>query len=150
MICKYNSAAVDRGVKVVHCCGFDCVPVDLGTLMAVQKLQENGCVVHEAKCIAIAKGSASGGTIASATGTVEGLSFNELAELRDPYYLVDNVRFARHLYAFAAHDAPSQPAPERVQYTNNVFVEYDKDVQASVTFACCFATSHIFLGKGNA
>jgi short subunit dehydrogenase-like uncharacterized protein len=30
---KHNAAAQSKGVKIVHCCGYDSVPSDLGTLM---------------------------------------------------------------------------------------------------------------------
>lgn len=30
---KYHTAAAAKGIKVVHCCGFDSIPSDLGALM---------------------------------------------------------------------------------------------------------------------
>lgn len=38
-IAKHARAAEARGVRVVHCCGYDSVPSDLGTLLVVDHAQ---------------------------------------------------------------------------------------------------------------
>ena len=57
-----------KKLKIVHCCGVDCIPSDLGTqMMAEHLLNKNGDVVVEEIRLNLldAKGEASGGTIAS-------------------------------------------------------------------------------------
>lgn len=37
-----------KGVKIVHCCGYDSVPSDIGTLVAVNEMrQKHGCGVSQ-------------------------------------------------------------------------------------------------------
>lgn len=38
---------VYTGAKIVHCCGFDSVPSDLGCLMMVNHMKENGVTPTE-------------------------------------------------------------------------------------------------------
>ena len=40
MMKAHNAEATRKGVKVVHCCGFDSIPSDLGTLFMVDYMQE--------------------------------------------------------------------------------------------------------------
>lgn len=57
-----------KKLKIVHCCGFDCIPSDLGAqMMAEHLLNKHGDVVVEEIRLNVldAKGEASGGTIAS-------------------------------------------------------------------------------------
>lgn len=35
MIDQHHEAATAGGVKIVHCCGYDSIPSDLGTLLVV-------------------------------------------------------------------------------------------------------------------
>ena len=35
----YHDEAVRKGVKIVHCCGFDSIPSDLGTAVIVDHMQ---------------------------------------------------------------------------------------------------------------
>lgn len=39
---KYHDTAKEKQVKIVHCCGFDSVPSDLGTLLVVDHLNKLG------------------------------------------------------------------------------------------------------------
>lgn len=57
-----------KKLKIVNCCGFDCIPSDLGTQMMVEHLFSKGgdVMVEEVRLNVLdAKGEASGGTIAS-------------------------------------------------------------------------------------
>ena len=38
---RFDVAARARGVAIVHCCGYDSIPSDLGTLMVVRHLQRS-------------------------------------------------------------------------------------------------------------
>ena len=39
---KYHDTAKDKNVRIVHCCGFDSMPSDLGTLLVVDHLNKLG------------------------------------------------------------------------------------------------------------
>jgi len=39
MITKHHDEAARQGVKIVHCCGFDSVPSDLGTQAVVEHIK---------------------------------------------------------------------------------------------------------------
>jgi len=64
MYVKYHRAAVQSGARMVHACGFDSIPHDLGVLMAVKELGATGEV--RARGVVRAKGMLSGGTFHSA------------------------------------------------------------------------------------
>ncbi len=72
MIDRYETQAKNSGARIVHCCGFDSIPSDLGVVF-LQKLahqqfsQSCNTVKMRVKTI---KGGASGGTIASMINAV--------------------------------------------------------------------------------
>lgn len=37
---RYHADAAAAGVKIVHCCGWDCIPADLGALLVAQYAQD--------------------------------------------------------------------------------------------------------------
>ena len=39
---KYHEAAKEKNVRIVHCCGFDSIPSDLGTCLVVDHLNSLG------------------------------------------------------------------------------------------------------------
>ena len=45
---KYHEAAKEKGVRIVHCCGFDSIPSDLGTCLVVDHLSRLGKYVLHA------------------------------------------------------------------------------------------------------
>lgn len=63
----HHEEAEDSGARIVHCCGYDSIPSDLGTLMMQDAMHErHGVHAQEVKCFAgETKGYASGGTVAS-------------------------------------------------------------------------------------
>ncbi len=63
-----HSAAVRTGARLVHCCGFDSVPHDLGVLLTVQQLPSG--VPLRVRGAVRAAAAASGGTLQSALGQV--------------------------------------------------------------------------------
>ena len=67
MLEKYEAKAKASGARIVHCCGFDSVPSDMGVYFLQQQAeQEFGCVAPSVKMrVKAAKGGMSGGTIAS-------------------------------------------------------------------------------------
>jgi len=88
---RHEDAAKASGARIVHCCGFDSIPSDLGVHFlqrhAVDQFGET-CSKIDMRVIKM-KGGASGGTIASMINMVKEASANpELRrELKDPYSL---------------------------------------------------------------
>jgi len=88
---RHEADAIKSGARIVHCCGFDSIPSDLG----VHFLQRNALEQFGQTCARIdmrvvsMKGGASGGTIASMINMVkEAVSDADLRrELQDPYSL---------------------------------------------------------------
>lgn len=63
---KYHATAEASGAKIIHSCGFDSIPYDLGVLYTVEQLPEG--VPISVKGYIRAGGTASGGTYHSAIG----------------------------------------------------------------------------------
>ena len=73
MIDAHHSEAQAREVKIVHCCGYDSIPSDLGVLMMYEAMSSE--TLDEVKFFAGAsKGGFSGGTIASMLNVLENAS----------------------------------------------------------------------------
>ena len=66
MYVRHHAAAADSGARIVHACGFDSIPQDLGVHFTVAQLPE-GVPIHVDGYVR-AGGNASGGTVASALG----------------------------------------------------------------------------------
>lgn len=73
MIDKYSDAARDSGARILHCCGYDSVPSDIGAWF----LQREARRLHGTTCDSIkmivkaAKGGLSGGTFSSMLNLME-------------------------------------------------------------------------------
>ena len=91
MIDQHHDAAASSGARIVHCCGFDSVPMDIGVWFLQQEAKER----HGAYCDSIAmfvkatRGGPSGGTIASVLNLIkEARADRNVARvLGDPYGL---------------------------------------------------------------
>ncbi|MCG8415571.1 MAG: saccharopine dehydrogenase NADP-binding domain-containing protein [Pseudomonadales bacterium] len=68
MIAAYQDTAKESGARIVHCCGFDSIPSDLGVkFLQEQALEKFGNPCSEVKMgVKAMQGGASGGTVASA------------------------------------------------------------------------------------
>jgi short subunit dehydrogenase-like uncharacterized protein len=66
MYVRHHAAAVASGARLVHCCGFDSIPHDLGAQFTVEQLPEG--VPLKVEGFVRAGGKPSGGTLASALG----------------------------------------------------------------------------------
>jgi short subunit dehydrogenase-like uncharacterized protein len=92
MIDAHHEAAARTGARIVHCCGFDSIPSDLGTLMMQHTMRErHGAALDEVRLFAgESRGSASGGTIASMLYVAEEARHDKSVRriLADPYSLV--------------------------------------------------------------
>jgi short subunit dehydrogenase-like uncharacterized protein len=64
MYVRYHERAVESGARLVHCCGFDSIPHDLGAWFTVQQLPEG--VPIKVEGFVRAGGRPSGGTVHSA------------------------------------------------------------------------------------
>lgn len=114
MIDQYADQARESGARIVHSCGFDSIPFDLGVYY-VQELarQRFGAPARVVKGrVLAAKGGASGGTVASALATMENIG--------DPF--VRSVM--RDIYSLAPDDAAKRPR----QPDGNT-PHYDKDTE---------------------
>lgn len=91
MMDKHQAAAQTSGARIVHACGFDSIPSDLG----VQFLQEHAIREYGAPCrrinlfVKAIKGGGSGGTIASGLNALDEARKNKDAArvMVDPYSL---------------------------------------------------------------
>lgn len=89
MIKQFTRDAVNSKALIVHSCGFDSVPSDLCTLLAVQKLKSSGNDVKVGKVISSfkMKGGPSGGTILTMLTAVGDKSSENQAVNRNPFAL---------------------------------------------------------------
>lgn len=91
MIDAHEQEAERTGARIVHCCGYDSIPSDLGTLMVQKAFKErHGKYASEVKMAAVdMRGAFSGGTIASMMNIVDELKENPSIRkvLGDPYAL---------------------------------------------------------------
>jgi short subunit dehydrogenase-like uncharacterized protein len=94
MIDEHHERARATGARIVHCCGFDSIPSDLGTLMLqdlAREAFESRCV--EVKCFAgEQRGGTSGGTAASMIEVADEAARDRSVRrlLADPYALDPN------------------------------------------------------------
>ncbi|MGF1510041.1 MAG: saccharopine dehydrogenase family protein [Myxococcota bacterium] len=90
MIDTHHERAAQNGARIVHCCGFDSIPSDLGTFALQEALiDRDGRPAEEVKLFVMgAKGGVSGGTIASLFNVLEETSSKEVRRtLASPYSL---------------------------------------------------------------
>lgn len=85
---RAHKIAVKSGAKIVHCCGFDSIPSDLGALMMVHEMRRKGKIVGDVRYISgISKGAASGGTLATMLNMMDTNTPAQMKKLSDPYLL---------------------------------------------------------------
>ncbi len=91
MIDEHSAAAEASGARIVHACGFDSIPSDLGVWFTQQRAAERfGAPCEQVSMrVATMKGGASGGTIASMLNLVEEAVADPTLRklLADPYVL---------------------------------------------------------------
>jgi short subunit dehydrogenase-like uncharacterized protein len=91
MIDTHHAAAAASGARIVHCCGFDSIPSDLGVFFLSEALRARGRELARADAFLVdSKGGASGGTLASAFGVAEEMQRDPAlrSSLANPYVLV--------------------------------------------------------------
>ena len=99
----HEEAAKSSGARIVHCCGFDSIPSDLGVFVLQQAAQERfgGPLTRVGLRVKAAKGGLSGGTFASMLNIVEAARADS-----------DIARYLKNPYAICPpdrRDGPRQP-----------------------------------------
>ena len=74
----HDATAKQTGARIVHCCGFDSVPSDLGTLLIADHLGSGDELDRVDAYFGPMRGGASGGTLASMFGLFENFSIGTL------------------------------------------------------------------------
>lgn len=91
MVERFETQAKQSGARIVHCCGFDSIPSDLGVAFLQKQAQEQfGAPCTDVKMrVKAIKGGASGGTIASIINLAKEALANPALrkELANPYSL---------------------------------------------------------------
>jgi short subunit dehydrogenase-like uncharacterized protein len=84
---RFHAVAQGSGARIVHNCGFDSIPSDLGVLLLHEAAGED--LADTTLVVRAMKGGPSGGTIASMTGQIDDMrSSRDLARVvSDPYAL---------------------------------------------------------------
>ena len=88
---RCHDVAARAGARIVHCCGFDSVPSDLGVLLLHQaaRADDAGDLQDTALVVTALRGSVSGGTLASMMGQQEEMRASAQCRrvVADPYAL---------------------------------------------------------------
>jgi short subunit dehydrogenase-like uncharacterized protein len=88
---RFDARARETGARIVHTCGFDSIPSDLGVLLLHEAAQADGAGPLEEATLVVRglKGGPSGGTIASMKGMVDDARADPALRrlLADPYAL---------------------------------------------------------------
>ncbi|MFT4875060.1 saccharopine dehydrogenase family protein [Congregibacter sp.] len=91
MISLHQRTAQESGARIVHCCGFDSIPSDLGNWFVQQAMQDqHGVIASRVRGrVGKTRGAASGGTVASLLGVLEDAGRDPALRslLRDKYCL---------------------------------------------------------------
>ena len=86
-----HDAAAAAGARIVHCCGFDSVPSDLGVLLLHHAARADGAgdLLDTTLVVTAMRGGLSGGTLASMMGQMEEMraSAERRRVVQDPYAL---------------------------------------------------------------
>ncbi|MEN0068515.1 MAG: saccharopine dehydrogenase NADP-binding domain-containing protein [Myxococcota bacterium] len=95
MIDEHHEAAAENGTRIVHCCGFDSIPSDLGVFNLQQAaIDRLGAPFDEVEAVVLgASGGFSGGTAASMIEMMEEATDKSVRRvLGDPYSLAGGKR----------------------------------------------------------
>ena len=119
MIHKYEQVAQASGARIVHNCGFDSIPSDLGVHFLQQQARERfgqPCTTVKMRVRSM-RGSFSGGTVASLLNVLQGGQGESCAAqaTRGPLF-----------------DLPPEASVKRVRQANVGLAEYDPDFNAWV------------------
>ncbi len=111
LIVRYHNQAAADGTRIIHFCGFDSVPSDLGTYLVVRHIQkELGVPCRDVKAYFQFEGGLNGGTLASGLNLQDS---GQSALARDPFLL--NPQREHSKQEMAKNRDPEEP-------------QYDKDL----------------------
>lgn len=143
MIERYEGLAQQTGARIVHCCGYDSIPSDLGVYFLQQQAHQRfGQYCSRVKMrVKAAKGGASGGTIASMLNVAKEMAADAdlRKELANPYSICPPVDYERPrqkpiLSVAYDDDAKAWMGPfvmasvnERVVQRSNALLHYHKN-----------------------
>ncbi|MEH6569669.1 MAG: saccharopine dehydrogenase NADP-binding domain-containing protein [Halioglobus sp.] len=115
IIANYQKKAEDSGARIVHTCGFDSIPTDMGTWFLQQAmLKKHGVAATQIKSrVGRTRGAASGGTIAS--------MLNMMEEAKGDAFVRDAISNPYSLYP-----AGAAPGQDEADQSN---ARYDPDFQ---------------------
>jgi short subunit dehydrogenase-like uncharacterized protein len=120
MIRRYSDAAEKSGARIVHCCGFDSIPSDMGVwFLQQQALTHFGEPCTNVKMrVKAMRGGASGGTIASLLNVVREATRDATVrkDMANPYSL-----------------CPPNASPHHTRQTNLKGAAFDADFQKWAT-----------------
>ena len=77
VIKRYHDTAVEKGIRIIPCCGYDSVPSDLGAMLVIEEMKRRhgGSLpsghIDLMNCVVGGSGGVSGGTISSAFSALE-------------------------------------------------------------------------------
>lgn len=114
MIDAHHARARETGARIVHTCGFDSIPSDLGVLVLQEHMREQ----HDGRCHSVhayageSRGGPSGGTIASMLETLDEAAKDRSLRrlLADPYALDPEPRVG----------GPDGPDQRAIQYSEEL------------------------------
>lgn len=157
MLKRYENIAKATGARIVHSCGFDSIPSDLGVLYTQQQAEQQ----LDGKCSSIymrvkaAKGAASGGTIASMMNLVKEATTDKNLRrlLANPYALCPQDHGFTHRQENlkgAKFDEPSQSwvAPFIMAAINTRIVHRSNSMQDSAYGKDFIYDEAMMMGKG--
>ena len=144
MLEKYEATAKKNGARIVHCCGFDSIPSDMGTFFLQQQTQAQfkAPATRVAMRVKVAKGGVSGGTVASMMNIAEEASKDPALrkKLANPYLLCPpghGLTARQHSITLPEYDEDLQAwvAPfvmdainSRIVHRSNALNDYSKDM----------------------
>jgi short subunit dehydrogenase-like uncharacterized protein len=111
---RYHGVAVGTGARIVHCCGFDSIPSDLGVLLLHQaaRADDAGDLEDTTLVVTALRGGVSGGTLASGMGQWDEMRASSQARrlVEDPYALspdrgAEPILGGQNELEWARHDA---------------------------------------------
>ena len=171
MIGRYGKTAAATGARIVHCCGFDSIPSDLGVhFLQQQAIERFGSPCERVKMrVRRLRGGLSGGTVASIMNVAREVASDPALrrEISNPYSLCPsdharanqpNVRFASYDEDFGAWAAPFVMAGinTRVVHRSNALAacaygnnfRYDEAVLTGRGIGGCAKAASIAIGLG--
>jgi short subunit dehydrogenase-like uncharacterized protein len=87
---RFHDEAGRRGTRIVHACGYDSIPPDLGVFMVHRRVEEDSAgELGDTTLVARLRGGVSGGTLASLAGQLDAARVDPAKQkiLADPYAL---------------------------------------------------------------